>query len=156
MKKALYTSEVDSPCKKKGAEEETEYFLQQHHCYWNLAKLLGISFRKTSTCFATILNFMSSAPLVSCRRIPLPYNTVKSGRISPSATSHRGPILQCYDPLERALAAWCSAYLANDCPLSNFCADFNDRPFSNPPCFHNCSNLYHNAILDGHTVFLII
>ena len=65
--------------------------------HWNFARLLGISFLNTSTCRATILSFRSSTPLLSNPRIPFPYITVKSGRTSPSATSHSGPILQCYN-----------------------------------------------------------
>jgi hypothetical protein len=64
--------------------------------YWNLAKLLGINLLNTSTCPATIFIFRSATPLLSNLRIPFPYITVKSGNISPSATSHMDPILQCY------------------------------------------------------------
>ncbi len=121
-------------------------------------KIAGISFLNTSTCLATIFNFISSTPLLSNLRIPFPNITVKSGTISSSATSHKGPTLQCYKHQFSILLAYGIKrifYLAQNRPPPNSCINLQHTPFPYIPCFYNSANLYHCSIPYPHPLFCL-
>lgn len=121
------------------------------HYHWNFAALLGINFRKTSTCRATIFNFKSSMPLLSSLLWPCPYTTVRSGTTSPGPISHKGPILQCFHGIVSTYSLNHDemSHLPQYSPFANLRIDFNHAPFSDFTGLNNSTNLNDNPVLNN-------
>lgn len=125
--------------------------------YWNLAKLVGISFLKVSACLPTSFSLKSSMPLTSVLRSPLPYITVKSGTTSPSGTSQLGPILQCYfSASAKDLVRGLLSYLAEHYTLPNFRIDFNHTSFPYPLSLHHSAYFHNNPIINNYAISLVL